>query len=357
MDVRYGSWFGWMLAVGVLVGGCGGAGKAGAGATKGEGVAELRVVKTWEDLMKQEEVVVEGAAYRLGIEAGGCEAGTGVLVYCAPTIAPGERAYLGSEGEPLGPLNVRVVRLEPDTLRGLEERTGTFPAEENRPMFWAAAARVRGAGGYEVQVIDRKSEVVAKRRIEVVKGEGLAWMRFRTVALTKEAEGDLYELAEEMGFPRWDGTKGREKVGRLPEFMKGEEDAGLEVSAKGGAVTVKSAAWVEGYLPERWLVRWWVNGRAVTRAAEELEKVKELREGRRQEASVEEHEPMEFRFRLAVDGQKLGAGPGDVVEFQLMYCRDGLEGDARLEEMEELLRKEGEEARWLRVSKRVRWER
>ena len=66
-----------------------------------------------------------------------------------------------------------------------------------------------------------------------------------------------------------------------------------------------------------------------------------------------QRDPKEFAFRLEVDAKALGgwgAGPGDVVEFQLMYCPDGIDWESRASMVNMLSEREGS-----RLSNKVRW--
>ena len=48
-------------------------------------------------------------------------------------------------------------------------------------------------------------------------------------------------------------------------------------------------------------------------------------EGRGMDRTGMIREPVEFAFRLEADVKAFGAGAGDVVEFQLMYCPEGID--------------------------------
>src|ERR1035437_8088419 len=70
--------------------------------------AELKVVKTIDELDKVEPVAAGEERVRLGIEATTCPAGSGVLVYCKAEDERGKRPQFGVDGI-VGPVQAIIV--------------------------------------------------------------------------------------------------------------------------------------------------------------------------------------------------------------------------------------------------------
>jgi hypothetical protein len=177
------------------------------------------------------------------------------------------------------------------------------------PVMFVAAARA-GRGSFEVQVIDPDGIILAKRKVEVVKGEELGWRK-----LTETTAGEVPVCGTGAAVtPKYDGGMPQGKPKKLPRYLPEVADDSLEVSMAKGVVTVKSTQFVEDDLDENWAIRWWVNGKVV-----EADRSKEKMQEELKQKAAAVKLPMTLTFRMEADAGGLKTKAGDVVEFQLMY--------------------------------------
>ncbi len=311
-------------------------------------VPDLEIVDTWDGLMKTAPFIVGGVEIHLGIESKQCGKEGGVLVYCVPGKGYEElykRESSGASGESLGPLQIEIIRKD---LKEAIEIEMVDKAQELRkgPVIFVAAAVAMSAGEFEVRVIDPEGIILAKRKVEVAKGEDAGWRK-----LAETGEGKRKVAVCSIGaavMPKYDGGTPLGKVKKLPRYLPEEPDDSLEVSMAKGVVTVKSTRFVEDDLGENWAIRWWVNGKIV-----EADRAKQLQEELKQKAAAVKL-PIKFSFRMEAGAGYFKSKAEDVVEFQLMYSSGGFESVGVMDEIRKMMDMaiDGE---GVRVSKRVAW--
>ena len=102
-----------------------------------------------------------------------------------------------------------------------------------------------------------------------------------------------------------------------------------------------------------WMVRWWVNGKPVVLDIPGSKLIGGKYVITREMLMSGLKVPTAFGFRLEEVAKVLGAGAGDVVEFQMMYCPEGLERES--DEDGEMVLMLSESREGARLSNRVRW--
>jgi len=312
----------------------------------GCGVERVPVVRTLAELEASPVVMVDGEKIHLGIEAERCALGSGVLLYCVPVGGSYGKETSGREWEnQLGPVRVELSYPGvPEIRREFDFVVQCFEDVDN-PVLFVLGVRPRREGVCTIRISALAGELVAQRTIRVPKREASPWMGFNALAL-RDADGLLrrYELAGSRGVPQYDGKLPRSKVAVLPRLWPQQTDPELKVSMEHGVIHVWSKPWVYNDL-DSWLIRWWINGKPVMHDIPGSKKIATCRD-----IMGSMRSPKEFAFRLEAVVKTLGAEPGDVVEFQLMYCPDGIdwEGNASMANM--ISEREG-----VRLSNKARW--
>ena len=296
----------------------------------------IRVVKTWQDLLDQPAVSVGSGTARLGIEAHSAPCMSGVLLYCLTDGYSQPREW--QAGNRFGPFQVEI-RHETDTAgHAVKARSMERP---NPPDIGHSAALFRKSipldrpGKYRIRVCSPDGELLATTEVTATRTAVHPWMPLAPAARRDEdrggfdAVGSVRNRAKGIAIPRFDGmepmlfrsdgpdSKVRRFPGeRLPTLVP--EDAGTVLTAKtsGTDLVVESNVNIILARPDwHFLARWWVNGKPYIPAQlnEFSDKNGLVIIGKR------------LLLHLDFDPRRLAAAPGDTIDLQLLYCKNGWE--------------------------------
>lgn len=339
----------------------GGAAVTGSGGAAEAAPAEIARVETWEDLQARPAIrLSSGATVRLGVERARSPRRTSVLVYCLTDGYSTPRGW--RESDRLGPLRLRVRR-EGDAARGEEIRSLAEHAgpEASGRLCFLSAVRLPSAGSYRLEARELGGRLVARGTVVATDEAAQAWLRFAPGPRTLDRPGEedpfhrLTPRVEGAVLPRWvsstpmvvDGRRGDRRIkilarGRLPTAVPRAPHSGIRLEVRGEDLLVTTEESIITSRPDwHFIARWWVRGKPVEPS--ELEALSDmnglLSTGKR------------LRLRLAPRAALPGVDPGDRVEVQLLYCRDGCENLA--ETLELLHAFGGSDGPRLLLSKRV----
>ena len=289
----------------------------------------IPVVKTLADLRGLSPLTLaDGKQVRIGITESAAEGSPWRLLYCLP-VDP-KAPPVNPDGDPeerLGPVIVRVVR-----DKTVAEITGSVQTQELqqhvRESFYCTAIPVFNEGTFHVEVVENVGKTeqnappILRSAIEVKSGAACHWRRFA------ERAGELYAVAANPGAarPRYSGMVAHEWPADLrdDQLVNGFDSAhplelALDQSVAEPKLIVKCAVDMIDSPDEHLLACWWVNGKPVNAAPENVKAAQRLQQkGWRIHFAKE----MDLVFTLP---RTLGPlKVGDKVALRLMYSPAGI---------------------------------
>jgi hypothetical protein len=280
----------------------------------------IPVVRTWEDLAKQEPIELDkGVKIWLGIEAERVPRWSGAVLYC---LTEGYSPPGGFRGQPLGPVQVSYVlsgAAERESEgRGGREKTKEIPAK----LLFTLPLPVDRVGTFVVRIRDEQKRLVASCNLEGTKEAFHPWTPWFYLREQKDNHKDV--PIKGIAFPAWDGVmpshvpppKEEWKATPLPTFLPSNPTPDFTIALQGDELTVRSKVrFTSSGLYGRCLVRWWVNDKPFV--PEPLEPEGELFARERIMEDTEIAVPLHFQPKL------LGAMEGDRIGLQLLYSQSG----------------------------------
>lgn len=315
----------------------------------------LAVVRTWGDLVSQKPVVFQPPApkgqpapaplrCKLGISGSTAEHYGGVVLYCL--VEGGGDSGDGFGGrEAFGPFKISVR--EPGDTSTAEAGEGPMMRYAKKPgeaCLFMKTVPLGATGIYHIQVGELsndakkpESTTIAEATVSVPEKHGTLWSPWNDPDKEPDGNGStddenfsLMEVANPAGgvaVPNWDGStavpiaKIPDAKLPLPQIIPAAADPGIQLSVKGSVLAVKLADDETSiyYPDDRFLTRWWVNGKPVL--------LKPDAQARRWPRALAAPEIMvkEIRFQMDFHPERLGVKKGDTVGVQLLFCPRGWE--------------------------------
>jgi hypothetical protein len=305
--------------------------------------AELRRVKTLEDLRRLQSVRVGDWEVRVGMADGGTDSGPWELVYChakyaGPDAQPRLRGGDGG-GEILGPVSLRAA-YEPQraAVAKVQWETGPLPKEA---LFCQAVPLLR-KGTCVVDVLGPQERLLFRGKVVVEEPRQCYWQTFaelrrdggRATAFLAEDPaaarpqygGMMSLLPGEGGKPKGvagggNGAAGGDQnslPGAIPLDPRWKALGGLELSAAEGRFTVRSTGPKLYPRPERHLLaRWWVNDNPAVPPRHG--------EGKPQQQAEQVVHAQDMSVPIGLPAHLGELKPGDRVSLQLLYVPNGFD--------------------------------
>ena len=292
----------------------------------------VKVVKTWQQLLEQPEIKLAEGTARLGVDTSDYRKGGAVLLYC---LTQGYRTPdQWEEDNCLGPFRISIVRprktlIEHHMMHELRKHVETRDAR----VLFRRTIPISDLGETVINVATQDGQVVASLQMEVSKKEVHPWSYFERLPL-----GDFVLDEQFDAVARWkpqsksvaakfDGKSPLvfRRNGNPARFATNDDLPGLVPrDQKLRLANVEGRVLIESREPfllnsphDRFLVRWWVNGKPHTLNAREA----------RQEAEMSEKmiNGKTLLVAIDIDGKDFGLAKGDKLEMQVMYCKYGWE--------------------------------
>lgn len=300
------------------------------------GAPPIQVVKTWQDLLSQPAIPVGTGAARLGIEARSAPCACGVLLYCLTEGYSLPREW--KESSRIGPFQIEV-RHETDEAGKVVE-VGKM-ARLDPPDIGHSTALFRKSipldrpGRYHVRVSSPEGALLAATEITATRKAGHPWMPLEPGARGDEdrgkfdAVGSVRNRAKGIAIPRFDGMEPMlfrsddpdSKIRRLwdehlPTLVPQNAGADLTINASGTDLVIESKANIILARPDwHFLARWWVNDKPYIPA--QLDNFSD--------ANGQVIIGKRLLLHLEFDPRRFAAAPGDTIDLQLLYCKNGWE--------------------------------
>lgn len=307
-------------------------------ANDAKGAASIQVVRTWQDLLNQPAIPAGTGKARLGVEARTAPCMSGIFLYCLTEGYSMPQQW--NENNRLGPFQI-VVRHEGDDkqLAAIVSYLASSDAQDIRhsTALFRRSIPLDRPGTFHIQVMSEKREVIAETKVTATRERYHCWMPFeRTAAGALERRRDEFDAVDHVkagergiAIPRFDGmvpmlfrSDGPEiKVRRpaderLPTLIPQTVGDGLTVKATGTRLIVTSKENIILARPDwHFLVRWWVNDKPFIPV--------QMDPQNDQNGNVIIGKKL--LLHLDFDPRRIGAKPGDKVELQLLYCKNGWE--------------------------------
>jgi hypothetical protein len=306
----------------------------------------IRAVRTWQDLIDQPAIPLDPGTARLGIEAQSAPCGSGVLLYALTEGYSLPRQW--GTGR-LGPFRIAIERDgvgEAPSL-GLCERD-EWPDTARAFVLFRKTIPLAYPGKIRIRVFPAEGgadpvPAIAETVVTVTREAFHPWMPFEpdfggpegALPLQESKPDDrsidawacVRNRSKGIAIPSFDGmasrvcgssaNPARTAAGdRLPTLLPDAAAGGLTVGADGTDLLVESRERIFVARPDwHFLARWWINGRPYV--PEQLESFSDANGivilGNR------------LLLRLVFDPRRMGVKPGDEVELQLLYCKNGWE--------------------------------
>lgn len=283
-------------------------------ASSHEKPATIPVVTTWEELQKLPPIVLEdGVKVRLGLEANKFPQWSGGLLYC---LTEGHRAFSESDSTSLGPVNVTFTYENDKAGQAEKQKHAPEGTDRKGNYLYVRPLPVDRVGYYDVTVMDRKSNVIAKAQIAGTKDFFHPWMPWLHDSGRRESpfEGIALPNVDSIG-PLVVIEAGKGPKGRLPTLLAVDEKPKLTIKMAGKTMVIGAESEFTTFRPDlHFLARWWVNGKPFM--------PKQIDKLWRFEVTGRVTEEKELSLEVEFHPERLGAKPGDKIGLQLMYVGD-----------------------------------
>ena len=305
-------------------------------ADSAKGATPIQVVRTWQDLLNQPAIPAGTGKARLGVEARTAPCMSGIFLYCLTEGYSMPQQW--KENNRLGPFQI-VVRHEGDEKQ--QAAAISYLASSDAPDIRHSTALFRRSipldrpGTFHVQVMSEKREVIAETEVTATRERYHCWMPFeRTAAGTPERRRDEFDAVDRVkagergiAIPRFDGMAPmlfrsdgpeikvrRQADERLPALLPETTGDGLTVKATGTRLIVTSKENIILARPDwHFLVRWWVNDKPYIPVQTDPQ----------DDQNGKVIIGKKLLLHLDFDPRRIGARPGDEIEVQLLYCKNG----------------------------------
>lgn len=296
--------------------------------------AAIPVVRTWDDLLKQNPTELMAQKWRtralvrpepkvltvrLGIESNECPLGSGVLLYA---LTEGYAVKRQPGKTQLGPLRIRVTRGGEEVSAHQSERARSALFQVSGKVLHFLPVSFDREGIHRIEVFAPSAEVIASIPIEVTQRGSHPWTRL-SIHRQKLYYGgfDTVVPSYRNTAPHTVGEEGKQLGDKsLPRFIPPEPASDLQASLQGDRLVLSTsfdmkagyAAW-EGALL---LVRWWVNDKPFVPKLDRTW-IGGMAKG--------VYGISQCRLMLSGDPSRIGAEPGDKIAVQFLYCESGWE--------------------------------